>query len=167
VGDSLCHTNPAYALGLTFSLIHALELSEVLRTDPGTDRQQLALKYFACIAPELDERYALACALDAIRIRVWQGERIDLMHRHACHPWFMFAGTAAIALDDPEVCRKTLRRMCMLDRLSVFDEDDALQERVEELLTRKLADAPPKPGPSRAELVRIVAESMAQKSAAS
>jgi hypothetical protein len=166
-GDSLCHTNPAYALGLTFSLIHALELSEVLPMDPTADRETPALEYFARIAPELSERYTFACALDAVRIRVWQGERVDFVHRDGCHPWFMFSGAAAVALDDAEVCRKTLRRMCMLDRLSVFDEDVPLQTRVEELLARKLAEEPPKPGPSRAELVRIVTESMAQKCAAS
>ena len=68
------------------------------------------------------------------------------MHRHGCYPWFTFAGAAAVALDDAEVFRKTLRRMCMLDRLSVFDEDVALQERVEELLARKFAEGPPRQG---------------------
>lgn len=106
VGDSLCHTNPAYALGLTFSLIHAPELCEVLRMDPGTDRESLALEYFARIAPEVNERYTFACALDAVRIRVWQGERVDFMHRDGCYPWFMFSGAAAVALHDGEVCRK-------------------------------------------------------------
>jgi 2-polyprenyl-6-methoxyphenol hydroxylase-like FAD-dependent oxidoreductase len=167
VGDSLCHTNPVYALGLSFSLVHSLELCEVLRMDPAADREELALQYFARIAPELNERYTLAGALDAIRIRVWQGERVDFMHRHGCYPWFTFAGAAAVALDDPGVCRKTLRRMGMLDRLSVFDEDVTLQERVEELLARKFAEGPPRQGPSRAELVRIVTESVAQKSATS
>jgi hypothetical protein len=111
VGDSLCHTDPVYALGLTFSLVHALELCEVLRLDPAADREELALQYFARSAPELNERYTLACALDAIRIRVWHGEPVDFMHRHGCYPWFTFAGAAAVALDDAEVCRKTLGRV--------------------------------------------------------
>jgi hypothetical protein len=79
----------------------------------------------------------------------------------------MFSAAAAVALDDGEVCRKTLRRMCMLDRLSVFDEDVPLQKRVEELLARKFAQPPPRPQPSRAELVRVVTDSMAQNSVAS
>jgi hypothetical protein len=45
-GDSLCHSNPAYALGLTFSLIHALALCEVLRMNPGTDRESMAREVF-------------------------------------------------------------------------------------------------------------------------
>ncbi len=135
--------------------------------DPAADREELALQYFARIAPELNERYTLAGALDAIRIRVWQGERVNFMLRHGCYPWFTFAGAAAVALDDAEVCRKTLRRMCMLDRLSVFDEDVALQERVEELLARKFAEGPRRQGPLRTELVHIVTESVVQKSATS
>ena len=135
--------------------------------DPAADGEELALQYFARIAPELNERYTLTGALDAIRIRVWQGERVDFMHRHGCYPWFTFAGAAAVALDDAEVCRKRLRRMCMLDRLSVFDEDVALQERVEELLARKFAEGPPRQQPSRTELVPIVTESVAQNSATS
>ena len=122
--------------------------------NPGTDRESLALEYFARIARELNERYTLACALDKVRIRVWQGERVDFMHRDGCYPWFMFGGAAAF--DGGEVCRKTLRRVCMLDRLSAFDEDIPLQIRVEELLARKFAEPPPRPKPSRAELVRVV-----------
>jgi hypothetical protein len=72
-----------------------------------------------------------------------------------------------VALNDAEVCRKTLRRMGMPDRLSGFDEGVALQERVEELLARKFAERPPRPGPSRTELVHMVTESVAQKSATS
>ena len=48
-----------------------------------------------------------------------------------------------------------------------FDEDVALQERVEELLAQKFAEGPPRQGPSRTELVRVVTESVAQKSATS
>ncbi len=133
--------------------------------DPGTDRESLALEYFARIAPEVNERYTFACALDAVRIRVWQGERVDFMHRDGCYPWFMFSGAAAVALHDGEVCRKTLRRMGMLDRLSVFNEDVPLQKRVEELLARKFAQPPATP--SRAELVPVVTDSMAQNSVTS
>jgi glycine/D-amino acid oxidase-like deaminating enzyme len=77
------------------------------------------------------------------------------------------ARAAAVALHDAEVCRKTLRRMCMPDRLSGFDEGVALQERVEELLARKFAEGPRRQGPSRTELVHMVTESVAQKSATS
>ena len=163
IGDSLCHTNPAYALGLTFSLIHALELCEVLRKAPAGDPRSQAMEYFARITPEMDERYRLACALDAARTRMWQGQRLDFTRRDGCHPLFLFAGAAAVALDDGEVCRKTLRRMSVLDRLSAFDDDIALQQRVEELLARKFAEGPPpSPGPPRAELIQAVRASMGQ-----
>jgi hypothetical protein len=69
----------------------------------------------------------------------------------------MFGGAAAVALQDGEVCRGTLRRMGMLDRLSVFDDNFALQQRVEELLARA---EPRAPWPPRAELVRVTTRSM-------
>ncbi|MHB8542160.1 MAG: FAD-dependent oxidoreductase [Candidatus Acidiferrales bacterium] len=163
LGDSLCHTNPAYALGLTFSLIQTLELAETFRKIPASDPEAQALGYFARILPEMNERYALSCAIDAARTRLWQGERVDFTHRAGSYPLFMFAGAAAVALQDGEVCRKTLRRMGVLDRLSAFDGDIVLQQRVEELLAQKLAEGSrPMPVPPRAELVRIATEHMSR-----
>jgi hypothetical protein len=100
-----------------------------------------------------------------VRIRAWQGDRIDFMHRAGCYPQFMWVGAAAVALQDGGVCRKTLRRMGMLDRLSVFGKDMALQQRVEELLTKASMSPPAPPGPSRAELARVAAESMVRTDA--
>jgi 2-polyprenyl-6-methoxyphenol hydroxylase-like FAD-dependent oxidoreductase len=165
LGDSLCHTNPAYALGLTFSLIQAIELRDVLSAVPAKDQESQMLSYIGRILPEVRERFALSCELDAVRIRAWQGDRIDFMHRVGCYPQFMWVGAAAVALQDGEVCRKTLRRMGMLDRLSVFDEDIALQQRVEGLLRRASMSPPPPLGPSRAELGRAAAESMVRTNA--
>jgi hypothetical protein len=164
LGDSLCHTNPAYALGLTFSLIQAIELRDILSAVPAKDRKSQMLNYIARILPEVRERFALSCELDAVRIRAWQGERIDFTHRTGCYPQFMWIGAAAVALLNGEVCRKTLRRIGVLDRLSVFDEDIALQERVEELLA---AGLPRTSAPPRTKLVRVAREAMARANATS
>jgi hypothetical protein len=163
LGDSLCHTNPAYALGLTFSLIHAFELRDSLSAFSTKDPESQVLDYFARVTPEVGERYTLSCTLDAVRSRVWQGEPVDFTRRDSCYSQFMFVAPAAVALEDGEVCRKTLRRIGVLDRLSVFDDDIALQRRVENLFARHMAEHPPRvPGPQRAELVRIAAEQAAQ-----
>jgi len=53
---------------------------------------------------------------------VWQGEPVDFTRRDSCYSQFMFVAPAAVALEDGEVCRKTLRRIGVLDRLSVFDD---------------------------------------------
>ena len=164
LGDSLCHTNPAYALGLTFSLIQAIELCDIISAVPAKDQESQMLNYVARVLPEVRERFALSCELDAVRIRAWQGERIDFMHRTGCYPQFVWVGAPAVALLNGEICRKTLRRIGVLDRLSVFDEDIALQERVEELLA---AGLPRTSVPPRTELVRVASESMARADAAS
>ena len=137
----------------------------LLSVVPAKDQESQMLNYIARILPEVRERFALPCELDAVRIRAWQGDRIDFMHRAGCYPQFMWVGAAAVALQDGEVCRKTLRRIGMLDRLSVFDKDIALQQRVEELLTRASMSPPPPLGPSRAELTRVAAESMVRTNA--
>lgn len=159
LGDSLCHTNPAYALGLTFSLIHAIELRDILSAAPAKDQESQLLSYIARILPEVRERFALSCELDAVRMRAWQGEQIDFTHRTGCYPQFMWVGAATVALQDAEVCRKTLRRIGVLDRLSVFDEDIALQDRVEKLLA---AGLPRTSVPPRAQLMRAASESRAR-----
>jgi 2-polyprenyl-6-methoxyphenol hydroxylase-like FAD-dependent oxidoreductase len=165
VGDSLCHTNPAYALGLTFSLIHAFELQECLGSVSPKDLGTAVLDYFARIMPEVNERFALSCVLDSVRARLWQGERLDFSHRDGCYAQFMFVAPAAVALQDGEVCRKTLRRMGVLDRLHVFDDDVSLQQRVESLFARKLAAGPLQThGPQRDEMVRIVTRQVASGS---
>jgi hypothetical protein len=158
LGDSLCHTNPAYALGLTFSLIHALELRDALSEISPENAESQMLAYFARIMPEVSERYALSCELDAVRSRLWQGQRVDFSHRDGCYAQFMFVAPA-VALQDGDVCRKTLRRIGVLDRLSVFDEEITLLRRVEDLFAKRMAGASLRtPGPQRAELVRIATE---------
>jgi len=106
----------------------------------------------------MNERYELSCTLDEVRIRLWQGEQLDFTRRDGCYPQFMFIAPAAVALQDGEVCRRTLRRIGLLDRLSVFDSESVLQRRVEDLFARRLAEGPSRPGPERAELVRLLAE---------
>ena len=164
LGDSLCHTNPAYALGLTFALIQAIDRRDILSAVPAKDQESQMLNYIASILPELRERFALSCELDALRIRAWQGEPFDFTHRMGCYPQFMWVGAAAVALLDGEICRKTLRRIGVLDRLSVFDEDIALPNRVEELLA---AGLPRASVPPRAELARVASESMTRAGATS
>jgi hypothetical protein len=134
-----------------------VEVTASLSADSALHPQSQMLDYFARVMPEVSERCALSCALDAVRIRGWQGERVDFTHRNGCYPQFIFVGAAAVAVRDGEVSRRTLRRMGMLDRLSVFDDNIALQQRVEELLARA---SPRAPGPPRAELVRVATASM-------
>jgi len=68
----------------------------------------------------------------------------------------MLVAAWATALSDPEIFRRTARRAAFLDRMAVFDDDQALQERVERLFAAMLERGPrPPAGPPRGELLEL------------
>ena len=153
VGDALCHTDPAFAYGLSFSLVHAQALANA--TDAG-DPDDLPGVYRAAVADEAVERHRLACEVDDARARRWAGEPLDLSRRDGCYPLFSFAAALATAARDDLILRRTVRRVGLLDRTAVFDRDGEVQDRIEALFTPA-----PSPGPPRDELVARVAAAAA------
>jgi 2-polyprenyl-6-methoxyphenol hydroxylase-like FAD-dependent oxidoreductase len=155
VGDAFCHTDPAFAYGLSFALAHAQALAHAAAEAPDVDA--IAERYRADAGPEARERYELACAMDAARGRRWSGEPVEIARRDGAYPLFSFVGALAAAPHDDLVLRRTIRRIGLLDRTAVFDEDDALHSRIETILG-KLATSPPSPpGPPRDELLARLA----------
>src|SRR5262249_29194495 len=160
VADACCHTSPAFALGLSMSLLHPLEIARVLSEQPD-DAFDQALAYWAAILPEARERFEYIRSADEARQRVWRGERLDVSRRTGCFPLFMLVAAGAVALRDADILRRPARRRGSLDGMAVFDDDIALQERVERLFGEMLAAGrPPRPGPPRDELVRLLKESI-------
>ncbi len=155
-GDAFCHTDPAFSYGLSFALAHAQALARASSEAPDVDA--IAERYRAQAGPEARERHALACAIDAARTLRWSGEPLQVARRDGCYPLFSFAGALSAAPHDDAVLRSTVRRIGLLDRTAVFDEDDAVHERIESILGRHAGDPPPSPGPPRDELlVRLAA----------
>jgi len=132
VGDSLCHTNPAFGLGLSFAFLHATQLVDTLG-----DRAA----YFARILPDTKERFKFATEVDLDRGRLWRGEKIDFTRRDGSYPLFSFFTAGAVALRDADVFRAYVRRMGLIDRTSVLDRDENLLQRIEALFARSRADA--------------------------
>jgi 2-polyprenyl-6-methoxyphenol hydroxylase-like FAD-dependent oxidoreductase len=153
VGDAFCHTDPAFAYGLSFALVHARSLAEAAAEAPDADA--IVERYRAHAGPEARERHALACATDAVRARRWRGEPLDIAHRDGCYPLFSFVAALAAAPHNDLVLRRTIRRIGLLDRTAVFDEDHAVHERIETILGRLAAPSPP--GPPRDELLARLA----------
>ena len=56
VGDACCHTSPAFALGLSMSLLHPLAVARALAEHPDDPVAQ-ALAYWDAVLPEARERY--------------------------------------------------------------------------------------------------------------
>jgi hypothetical protein len=155
VGDALCHTDPAFAYGLSFALAHAQRLAHATAEAPDVDA--IAERYRADAGPEARERHALSCATDAARSLRWRGEPLEIGRRDSCYPLFSFVGALAAAPHDDAVLRRTIRRIGLLDRTAVFDEDDALHDRIETILDRLTARPPSPPGPPREELLARLA----------
>jgi hypothetical protein len=58
---------------------------------------------------------------------------------------------------DPDVFRVVIRRNAFLDPLAVLDEDVEMQARIEKIFGEITATPRPAPGPSREELLEIIA----------
>jgi 2-polyprenyl-6-methoxyphenol hydroxylase-like FAD-dependent oxidoreductase len=155
VGDALCHTDPAFAYGLSFSLVHAAALAEASAEAPDVDA--VVDRYREAVTDEAQERYRLVCETDAARFDRWNGKALDISRSDGCYPLFAFAAALAAAPHDDAVFRRTIRRMGLLDRVAVFDEDVDLHRRIEEIFQGLMATPPPPAGPPRDELLARVA----------
>jgi 2-polyprenyl-6-methoxyphenol hydroxylase-like FAD-dependent oxidoreductase len=151
VGDAFCHTDPAFAYGLSFALVHAQALAEAAAEAPDADA--IVERYRAEAGPEARERHALACATDAARAQRWQGEPLEIGRSDGCYPLFSFVSALAAAPHDDAVLRRTIRRIGLLDRTAAFDEDETLHARIETILGRLMAQPPSPPGPPRDEML--------------
>ena len=154
-GDAFCHTDPAFAYGLSFALAHARALAHAAAEAPDVDA--FAERYRANAGPEARERHGLACATDMARALRWKGEPLEITRRDGCYPLFSFAGALAAAPHDDLVLRRTVRRIGLLDRVAVFDQDDALHGQIETILGRLAARPPSPPGPPREEMLARLA----------
>ncbi|MEN3280722.1 MAG: hypothetical protein V7607_1862 [Solirubrobacteraceae bacterium] len=159
-GDAFCHTDPAFAYGLSFALAHARALARAAAE--ASDADAVAERYRADAGPEARERHALACDTDTARSQRWSGQPLDIGRRDGCYPLFSFVGALAAAPHDDAILRRTIRRIGLLDRTAVFDQDDALHDRIETILSRVASRAPSPPGPPREELLaRLAADAPA------
>ncbi|HEV2776374.1 MAG TPA: hypothetical protein VGV90_12340 [Solirubrobacteraceae bacterium] len=153
VGDAFCHTDPAFAYGLSFALAHAQALADASAEAPDVDA--IVQRYRTLAGPEARERHALACATDTARSRRWSGERLEIARRDGSYPLFSFVGALAAAPHDDAILRRTIRRIGLLDRAAVFDDDHVLHERIEIILGQLGKPSPP--GPPREDLLAHLA----------
>jgi 2-polyprenyl-6-methoxyphenol hydroxylase-like FAD-dependent oxidoreductase len=154
VGDALCHTDPAFAYGLSFSLIHAQALGRA--STAHTTPRDITDAYLADVGPEARERYAVAVETDAARATAWSGRPVDIGHRDGCYPLFAFGPALATAPHDDHILRRTIGRVGLLDRVSVFDSDTDLHDRIERVWAGLMRTSPPPAGPPRDQLVQAM-----------
>jgi 2-polyprenyl-6-methoxyphenol hydroxylase-like FAD-dependent oxidoreductase len=158
VGDAYCHTDPTLAHGLAFALIHAAALADAVEMHAEPD--DIGAAYRATTRPEVEERFGLASALDDQRARMWRGEPVDAFRHDGHYALFTFAAAAAVARLDPTVFRVFNRRIGLLDRTAVLDDDLALRQLIEQRFAELRATPPPPLGPAKDEMLAVMAEAL-------
>jgi 2-polyprenyl-6-methoxyphenol hydroxylase-like FAD-dependent oxidoreductase len=151
VGDALCHTDPAFAWGLSLGLAQAGALGRACAEAPDADA--VVARYRESVGPEARERHRLACEIDAARGARWSGSALDVARREGCYPLFSFTTALVAARHDDHVLRRTIGRIGLLDRTSVFDGDAELHARIETVFAEVIASSPPPPPIPRDELL--------------
>jgi 2-polyprenyl-6-methoxyphenol hydroxylase-like FAD-dependent oxidoreductase len=154
VGDALSHTDPVLSHGLPFALIHARELTAALRDRDDID--EALGQYAQRTAPLLRERFELATALDAQRLRMWAGEPVDFFRRDGDYELFAFVGGAVASMLHADIFRMHYRRMGLLDSTSVLDNDLAMQQRIQDVFADVRSAPRPPSGPTRDEMFELV-----------
>ena len=152
VGDSLCHTDPSFALGICNALIQGAALADVVATHEDGD---VAQAFHACVRDELRERFEFARDVAAARVDRMKGLPV-VLSRSGCYPLYALMASLATATLDSQVHRMAYRRHGFLDRLGRFDDDEAMQSRVEALFPQMLARMRDAPRVDRAELLQML-----------
>jgi hypothetical protein len=134
---------------VSFALAHAQALAHATAEAPDVDA--LTEHYRADAGPEARKRHTLACATDEARSLRWRGEPLEIGRCDSCLPALLSLGALPAAPHDDLVLRRTIRRIGLLDRTSLFDEDQELQDRIEAILGRLAARLPSPRGPPRQE----------------
>ena len=159
IGDSICHSDPVLALGISFALLQSVELLDAISKHSNLDAVGAA--YQERTGPLIRERFNYATQLDDQRQRMWNGEPIDFTSKDGAYALFSLVAGGVAAFTDPEIFRVILRRNGLLDSLRVLDEDLVMQNRIEENF-RAAASAPRPPnGPTREETEAIIERALA------
>jgi len=154
VGDSLCTTNPQYGWGASMALTYAFAAVDAADKHEGN----ALLAYDQAVRDEADGVYRESAAMDRLRIHEWDGTEIPDADRDALERQRLVRGIAAGSLRDPVLGRAFLRRMNLLDPPERSLDDPEVVAHARNTL-EILANKPPrKVGPTREELLAILAE---------
>jgi 2-polyprenyl-6-methoxyphenol hydroxylase-like FAD-dependent oxidoreductase len=145
VGDARCHTNPTFAFGMSFSLMHAQALAHA--ADLATADADLVMRVEQAVGTDAAERFAGVSAEDADRIRIWSGEGVDPTDRTQTMPLFLRSVVYRVATQDPEILRAVCRRINLLDPIGALAHNTELLDRAEKLFAQLPPAAPP-PAPA-------------------
>ena len=154
IGDALCHTNPTFAYGASLSIRHGFRLARV--ADGANDARAIALAFDDAVGADAAARFDAVSAEDRDRLRLWQGEPIDVREPGDSMALFLRMTVYAAAAKDPDLFRAVARRVNLLDPPDALERDQTLMERAQQIAGD--GGPPPRSRPERAELLELIAQ---------
>jgi hypothetical protein len=153
IGDALCHTNPTFAYGASRSIYHGFTLARIAnRVD---DPHALALAFDDAVGADAAARFDSVSAEDRDRLRLWQGEPIDVRNPADSVALFLRMSAYPAAMKDANLFRAVARRVNLLDSPDAMASDEDLIARARQIAQE--TGAPRQPGPARSELLARIA----------
>jgi 2-polyprenyl-6-methoxyphenol hydroxylase-like FAD-dependent oxidoreductase len=157
IGDALCHTNPTFAYGASLSLNHGFTLARIAsRSD---DARTTALAFDDAVGADAAARFDAVSAEDRDRLRLWQGEPIDVREPTDSMALFLRMTAYPAAAKDPELFRAVARRVNLLDPPDALEQDETLIARAQQIAGE--GGSPPASRPTRAELLEAITQAPA------
>ncbi|MDP9224451.1 MAG: FAD-dependent oxidoreductase [Actinomycetota bacterium] len=156
VGDARCHTNPRYAWGLSLAAAQGFLVADLV-PEYGDDPESLALAFNAAADPWAATAFRTSVATDNERKRYWSGEPIDFRTPSDGLQLFLLMVFPLAGMRDPDIFRKAVRRLTLLDDPQEIESDRELLDRAAAIVDELFAASPPPPaGPARNELIEIL-----------
>jgi len=155
VGDAWACTNPSTGRGISLGLLHATRLRDVARARLD-DPQDFAVAWDAATETDLTPWYRATVAFDRARLAEFDALRAGRERPQPVDPQQVMAAAFARALlQDATIFRGFAEVAGCLTLPAVLFARPGFAERVREVAAR--SDAPPPNGPTRDELLRLIA----------
>ena len=155
VADAWACTNPSLGRGIALGLVHAARLRDVARTELD-DPHRFALAWDRVTETELTPWYRATVAVDRARLAEMEAARTGNERRSPTDPGAVLGAALARAMPhDPDIFRAFMEIGGCLALPSVVFKRPGLADRVLEVAARH--EIAPPPGPTREELLRLIA----------
>jgi hypothetical protein len=161
IGDARCTTHNHYGWGVSLAFGEAVTIADVLTTHRGDPIAQ-ANAFEEQWGDEAAGRRRLATEFDRAHKRDYRGE--PKWDPDDGGEGFIQSVVVPAAREDPEIFRALRRRGLQLDPVDALAKNTAVHERARALAAVRPPTTPkPTPGPTREELLRVIATASARQ----
>ena len=154
VGDAWACTNPSLGRGVSFAILHARVLRDVLREVGARDHDKLVRRFDEATAHTVEPLHRATRFVDTHRLAEIGGDVAGRPYRPDDLRWLGSKALFAAALRDPDAVRAYVSIASFLATADEVFARPGLRDRV--LALGMSASQYPLPGPARADLLAVV-----------